>query len=58
MDGHRERTASVKRFFAIAIPVTLAVAGVTLLLVGAFLGQPNNVFQKAIRVCMECIGIG
>lgn len=36
----------------------LVAAGLTLILVGVAQGQPQQVLAKAIRVCMECVGIG
>lgn len=32
--------------------------GMTFVLVGIGLGQHREVFEKAIRICLECIGIG
>ncbi|MCL2694762.1 MAG: thioredoxin [Clostridiales bacterium] len=32
--------------------------GAVCLTVGIALGQPASVLAKAIRVCLECIGIG
>ena len=32
--------------------------GGALLIVGIAAGQPSSVLAKAIRVCLECIGIG
>lgn len=43
-----------KNFFAYA---TLLVAGV-LIGIGILDKQPAQVLAKAIRVCMECVGIG
>lgn len=37
--------------------VTLALAAV-LIVTGIVQGQPAQVLAKAIRVCMECVGIG
>lgn len=37
--------------------VTLALAAV-LIALGIVQGQPAQVLAKAIRVCMECVGIG
>ncbi len=36
----------------------LVTAALAFLLVGVALGQPNAVLQKAIHICLECIGIG
>lgn len=36
----------------------LLAVGVAFVLLGILLGQDEAVFQKAIRVCLECIGIG
>ena len=33
-------------------------AGLLLLLIGLAEGQATAVFMKAVRVCLECIGIG
>lgn len=41
-----------------SIGLTLAVLGVALICAGLTLGQEMGVFQKAIFICMECIGIG
>lgn len=32
--------------------------GVLFLAVGAMQGQLHNIWQKAVMICMECIGIG
>lgn len=37
--------------------VTLALAAV-LIVIGVVQRQPAQVLAKAIRVCMECVGIG
>ena len=34
------------------------LTGLVLMMLGAAQGQPDVVFQKAIRICLECIGIG
>ncbi|MFI3174867.1 MAG: CD1871A family CXXC motif-containing protein [Bacillota bacterium] len=37
--------------------VLLSVACI-LIVIGVFLGQHIDTMQKAIRICLECIGIG
>ena len=36
----------------------LAAAGLCLMGYGVFRGEMDIVFEKAVRICMECIGIG
>lgn len=38
--------------------LTVAAAGVALMLFGAWRGEMRVVLQKAINICLECIGIG
>lgn len=38
--------------------LVLALAGAGLIAVGVALGQPGQVLMKAVRICMECVGIG
>jgi ribosomal protein S12 len=40
------------------ITISLIAAGIILIVVGIALKQPESVFSKAARICMECIGIG
>ncbi|MBQ1820017.1 MAG: hypothetical protein II117_00290 [Clostridia bacterium] len=48
----------MKRGVRIGIFTVLAIAGTAFLLFGIFSGQAESVLKKAIRICMECIGIG
>lgn len=42
-------------------PVTgllIAAAGLALTVIGFYRGEADTVFSNAIRICLECIGIG
>ena len=41
-----------------AITISLIVVSVVLMVLGGFRGEPRAVFNKAVKVCMQCIGIG
>lgn len=40
------------------ITVAAVLSGIGLILLGAFSGQAQTVMKSAIRICLECIGIG
>jgi len=40
------------------ISLCLIAAGVACIAIGAARGEANAVLQKAIMICMECIGLG
>jgi len=42
----------------IILPVVILLVGVTLMILGIVRGETQEIFRKAIRVCLECIGIG
>lgn len=48
----------MKRGVRIGIFTVLVLTGTAFLLFGFFSGQAGNVLNKAVRICMECIGIG
>ena len=58
MGERREGAAAVKRGVRICIFVALAIAGAAFVAYGIASGQAAAVLNKAIRICMECIGIG
>lgn len=41
-----------------AAPFVLLLLSVGLILAGIISGEAQIVFEKAIRICLECIGIG
>ena len=40
------------------IRIIIASAAVTAVVIGAISGEASAVYQKAVRICMECIGLG
>ncbi len=48
---------TIKNFWPALALLSLALA-IALLVVGVRCGQDFEVFQKAARICLECIGIG
>jgi hypothetical protein len=36
----------------------LLALGIVFIFIGIFRGEPGLILQKAIRICLECIGIG
>lgn len=38
--------------------ILLALAGIIFMILGIFRGEAAVVLDKAIRICMECIGLG
>ena len=41
-----------------AVQVLLLLAGIAMLIFGIWREEAKTVFSKAIRLCMECVGIG
>ena len=42
----------------VAVQVLLLLIGMAMLVFGIWRGEAQTVFSKAIRLCMECVGIG
>lgn len=36
----------------------LLILGIVFIVLGAVRGEVDTVFAKAVRICLECIGIG
>ncbi len=39
-------------------PVLLFLVSLALLALGVWAGEPQSVWQKAVTVCLSCMGIG
>jgi len=40
------------------LPVVITVLAFLIFLSGIYLGEPSDVWQKAVSICLSCIGIG
>ncbi len=40
------------------IALLLIVLGIAFCFIGAYRGEIETVFRKAVNICMECIGLG
>ncbi len=40
------------------ISLAIAAVGLTFIVIGAVRGEAGAVMQKAVMICMECIGLG
>lgn len=40
------------------ISYMLIALGVVMITIGIYRGEPYEVLTKAVRICLECIGIG
>ena len=58
MENSGRKSVGLTRSIRIGLFAALAVLGAAFLLYGIFSGQAIAVLNKAIRVCLECIGIG
>lgn len=42
----------------IALSLALLLAGIALTVAGILRGEARTVLEKAIRICLECMGLG
>ncbi len=53
-----EGSISLFRIKKSVLQLVLLVVGVAMLSFGALRGEADTVLAKAIRLCLECVGIG
>ncbi len=53
-----EGSISLFRINKTVLQLVLLVVGVAMLSFGALRGEADTVLAKAIRLCLECVGIG
>ena len=54
----KKRQAKKTRNLIIKIFIVLLICGAAMLFYGAWRGEAETVLSKAIRLCLECVGIG
>lgn len=58
MVGKTERSDSVTKKKALVFRGMLVLAGVSMIGIGIWRGEVDTVWNKAINICLECVGIG
>ena len=48
----------MKQFLSRCGAWLLLALGIAFIFIGVYRGEPGLILQKAIRICLECIGIG
>ncbi len=48
----------MKKGLSVKYGLILSAAGLIMMVAGAINGEAAEVFEKAVRICLECIGIG
>mgnify|MGYP004533097119 CR=1 FL=1 len=58
MEREKKEVMRLSKYAKAITQVALLIAGVALLCFGIMRGEADLVLGKAIRLCLECIGIG
>ena len=58
MEREKKEVMRLSKYAKAISQIVLLIAGVALLYFGAMRGEADLVLGKAIRLCLECIGIG
>ena len=48
----------MKKRNRIFVQITLLLVGVAFVTIGTLRGEAETVLNKAVRICLECVGIG
>jgi len=46
------------KILRLVLPITALITGLVMMTIGIMQGEPQKIFQKAVIICLECIGIG
>lgn len=58
MRAQKKGVTELIRLKKAAFQVALLICGAAMLFYGAWRGEAGAVLSKAIRLCLECVGIG
>ena len=47
-----------KKLLRAAVPTVILLIGIMLMILGILRGELQQIYQKAIIICLECIAIG
>ena len=53
-----ERVMELRNLTKAAVQAALLVVGIAMLCFGVWRGEAATVLSKAIKLCLECVGIG